>query len=171
MQRCWLSAAPWLVRHHFPLHSFSANYSGDKVDPRSTPFTRALYRMKKWQYVALKHALQFGLDITVAFRGGPGITDEPHFRLYWLFMSTSFVFEFFLQTLVKKGHMQQKNMLRLQIVLMALASVSAFVTVYRHVNLVIALISMLLNFSNRRHDVLNTSIILAVLAMIKVYGI
>ena len=165
---CFLSAAPWLVRHWFPVNSFSANYSGSRVDPRSTWFTRLLYRLKKWQYVLLKHGLQFGLNLSVAFFGAEGITNEPHFRLYWLLMSTSFVLEFFLQTLVKKGRLEQHNMLRVQMILMTLASVSASVTLFRHVHLAIALVSMGLNFANRGHDVLNTSIILGFLAAIKI---
>ena len=47
---CWLATAPWLARHLFPHNSFSANYTAATQDPRSTPLTRLLYRLKKWQY-------------------------------------------------------------------------------------------------------------------------
>ena len=38
-----------------------------------------------------------------------------YFRVYWLCLNVSYVMEFFLQTLVKKRYMGQKQMLALQV--------------------------------------------------------
>jgi hypothetical protein len=162
---CWLSSALWLIRGWFPLNSFSANYSAGTIDPKSTAVTRLMYRMKKWQYVLLKHCLQFGLNLSVALNGAPGLTQNVYFRLYWLLMSTSFVLEFFLQTLVKKKKLAQENLLRMQYILMSLATISSSVVVVGHVNLLLAALSLIFNFAHRKHDLLNTSVIMAGMAI------
>lgn len=160
---CWAAAWPWLARSRFPVNSFSRNYDERTADPRSTRVTRFLYRAKKWQYVGLKHALQFGLNVSVALCGTcSGLTDDPVFRLYFLALSTSFVAEFYLQTLVKRGLLSQAAMLVYQAALMLMASVTAAVTVWRYVLLPIAALSMALNFANRGHDVFNTAVLILV---------
>ncbi len=91
---CWISSWPWLFRGRFPVNSFSANYNPETADPRSTSVTRFLYRAKKWQYVSLKHCLQFGLNISVALsiRSNDVLLPlDPEFRIYFLIMSLSFV--------------------------------------------------------------------------------
>ena len=70
--------------------------------------------------------------------------------------------EFFLQTLVKRKFVSQANMIFLQRVLMFFASVAAAKVVLLHVMLHLALLSMLLNFANRGHDVLNCAIVVGV---------
>ncbi len=160
---CWAAAWPWLARGRFPVNSFSANYDPRTADPRSTPGTRRMYRAKKWQYVGLKHALQFGLSVSVALCDScAGLTDDPVFRVYFVTLSTSFVAEFYLQTLVKRGLLSQGAMLAYQAALMLLASATAAVVVWRYVLLPVAALSAALNFANRRHDVLNTAILIAV---------
>jgi hypothetical protein len=110
--------------------------------------------------VFYKHFLLHGLNISLAISGNPnGIASS--FRLFWLSLNASYVMEFFLQTLVKRRYMSQSTLLWLQKLLMTEASIVA-VYVLQHVNIVIAMISMVMNFINRRryHDTVNTIIIL-----------
>ena len=80
------TTAPWLVRHKFPVNSFSANYRkgpGAAVEEgegtgavegversfiklNEARLIRLMYRTKKIQYLAYKHALLHGLNISVA---------------------------------------------------------------------------------------------------------
>jgi hypothetical protein len=143
---------PWLVREWFPINKFSDNY--EKVDSLSTPLIRLLYRVKKYQYVFYKHFVLHGLNITIAVTG-ISFGDEHFFRLFWLLLNLSYVMEFFLQTLVKKGYLTQTRMLFLQKVLMTASSIAA-ISVLRYVNILIALLSLWLNFVHRKHDVYNT---------------
>jgi hypothetical protein len=142
----------WLARDRFPVNPFSANY--EKLDPRSTDVIRWLYRLKKYQYVFYKHFLLHGLNISVALSGA-ALACEAHFRIYWLLLNTSYVMEFFLQTLVKKGHLSQRGLLGLQALLMAASSLAALSTL-AHVHLPVAGLSLALNFAHRHHDVFNT---------------
>jgi hypothetical protein len=147
---------PWFLRSLFPVHSFSDNYN--KVDTKSTAFIRAMYRVKKYQYVFYKHFLLHGLNLSVAVFGY-ALADRADFRLYWLLLNLSYVMEFFLQTLVKKKYMQQSTMLTLQVVLMTASTIAALY-VLRYVNIALAMASLVLNFTNRGHDVLNTMAVL-----------
>ena len=153
---CLGSALPWLARDLFPVNKFSDNYT--KMDERSTPLVRLLYRIKKYQYVFYKHFLLHGLNISVAWYGLYDLPHQQFFRLYWMSLNTSYVMEFFLQTLVKKKHMTQDMMLALQKVLMTEATLVALY-VLKRVNLLVALSSLALNFLNRKHDVTNCLII------------
>ncbi|GBG29872.1 Hypothetical Protein FCC1311_060922 [Hondaea fermentalgiana] len=154
------ATAPWLLRSHFPVNSFSKNYASVPLSSYSPELI--LYRIKKWQYVFYKHALLHGVNISAALRAGSSglsLVDEPLFRLYWLSLNCSYVMEFFLQTLVKKRYMSQSVLLTLQRLLMAVSSVSAlFVLLY--VRLDVCLISFGLNMVNRGHDFVNTAIVL-----------
>lgn len=154
------AAAPWLVRDRFPIHRFSANYT--RHDARSSTLVRVLYRIKKYQYVFLKHFLQFGLNISLAL-SGVALARQDAFRVYWLLLNASFTLEFFLQTLVKKGLLRQRTMLGMQHLLM-LASTLVAVQVLRHVNPLIALASLALNFTWPRHDFAITVLLVAVFA-------
>lgn len=156
---------PWLFRHYFPVHSFSDNY--DKVDEKSTVLIRVMYRIKKYQYVFYKHFLLHGLNVSAAVTDA-SIVSDVYFRQYWLLLNTSYVMEFFLQTLVKKGYLSQQNMLFLQKILMAAATIAA-IRVLGHVKIGIALVSLVLNFSNRKHDVLNTMLLFSVVEFVQVY--
>jgi hypothetical protein len=148
----FLVTLPWLIRDMFPINRFSDNYT--KIDHKSTALIRWLYRIKKYQYVFYKHFLLHGLNISIAVTG-IAFGDQHFFRLYWLLLNLSYVMEFFLQTLVKKGLMKQQQMLFLQKVLMTASTIAA-VCVLRYVNVWIALISLIYNFINRKHDVYNT---------------
>ena len=72
--------------------------------------------------------------------------------------------EFFLQSLVKRGMLTQHTMLWLQRLLMTASTCAALVAVMPHLHIGICVVSIVFNFWNRRHDVLNT-MILAVIAM------
>ncbi len=127
----WLTAAPWLLRHRFPVNSFSANWratrqreeqqerqqeAGTKALGRtSTPtrLVRRMYMLKKGQYLLYKHVLLHGLNASLAVDGAAAFAAERHFRQYWLCLNTAYVLEFFLQTLVKKGRLGQRGMLQL----------------------------------------------------------
>lgn len=152
----FLATSPWLFRSLFPVNRFSDNYN--KMDTKSTTFIRIMYRIKKYQYVFYKHFLLHGLNLSVAMHGYD-LANKDEFRLYWMLLNLSYVMEFFLQTLVKKKYMLQSTMLNLQIVLMTASSIAA-VYVLRYVNILVALLSLFLNFTNRNHDVLNTMTIL-----------
>ena len=147
------SLLPWIFRKYFPIHPFSDNYI--KKDPKSTTIVRIMYRIKKYQYMFYKHALLHGLNTTVAFNGYC-FQDTCIFRLYWLLLNAAYVFEFFLQTLVKKDHMSQITMLILQTLLMLACSIVA-IAVLSKVSLTVSFISLLLNLmARKRGDFLNT---------------
>lgn len=112
--------------------------------------------------VFYKHFLLHGLNVSAALappsRGA--LAAAPFFRHYWLLLNTSYVMEFFLQTLVKKRYMAQATMLRLQQLLMA-ASSAAALRVLRGVSLPLAALSLALNFMHRGHDFANTAVLVA----------
>lgn len=150
-----LVSLPWLYRNCYPVNHFSDNYNQN--DLKSTALIRILYRIKKYQYVFYKHFLLHGLNICLYISYTP-IANDPFFRLYWILLNTSYCFEFFLQTLVKKSYMEQSTMLILQKILMTAASIAS-IHVLAHVNVYIALASMILNFLNRQMDLQNTTIV------------
>lgn len=151
-----LATSPWLFRDRFPVNTFSANY--ERNDPRSSSFIRLLYRVKKYQYVFYKHFLLHGLNISIALSGVDLVSDRL-FRVYWLLLNTSYVMEFFLQTLVKKGYMMQEQLLQLQRILMLSSSIAA-IHVLQHVHWIVASASLLLNFIHRKHEVFNFFVIM-----------
>ena len=83
------------------------------------------------------------------------------FRLYWLILNTSYVMEFFLQTLVKKNYLYQNTMLFMQKLLMFSASIVA-VKVLSNVHFGIAMTSLILNFTNRGYDFCNNILLMIV---------
>ena len=95
------TALPWHWRCSFPVHSFSANYSGrdhgTAQGATGTSLTRVLYRIKKWQYVFYKHFLLHGLNASVALDlvfEAPSVQPlihMPAFRSYWVALNTSYV--------------------------------------------------------------------------------
>lgn len=158
--------APWLIRHLCPVNRFSDNYK--QRDPQSNDLVRFLYRIKKCQYLFLKHALVFGLDIGVALRVGPlalskgsdgAFAHSRTFRIYWLLLNASFVFEFFMQTLVRRHLLSQAAMLRLQQLLMLAASL-AVVRLLGSVHVTAAAASLALNFAHRKHDFANSCLVI-----------
>ena len=135
-----------------------------------------IYRIKKWQYVFYKHVILHGLNISMAFpksklavyendvRTPLPLTNE--WRVFWLALNTSYVMEFFLQTLVKRGILSQGCMMILNGILMTASSLAAVGAVFGRVRLEAALISLLLNFVNRGHDVCNTLVTGCIVAYI-----
>jgi hypothetical protein len=150
----------WLARGRFPVHSFSANYSAGRLDPRSAPPVRRMYRVKKLQYVFYKHCLLHGLNFSAALSAERlQLASSPRFRVYWLLLNTSYVMEFFLQTLVKKGFLSQVQLLWAQRVLMLASSLAALHPL-RHVQPLLAAASLGLNFAHRHHEVQNCLLLL-----------
>ena len=160
---CLLATSPWLVRHRFPVNSFSQNYA-------TAPWSRTalMYRLKKYQYVLYKHALLHGLNVSMALAqpllaGERPLVQSRAFRLYWVCLNAAYVLEFFLQTLVKRAYLRQSRMLGLNALLMA-ASTSAALPVLLQVRAHAALLSLALNFARRGRDVSTTAIVLAAVA-------
>jgi hypothetical protein len=155
-----LATSPWLARGRFPVNKFSDNY---KTREDAMTLVGILYRTKKYQYVFYKHFLLHGLNLSVALNG-ESLARRPHFRPYWMLLNASYVMEFFLQTLVKKGRLAQPAMLRMQQALM-LASTLAALLVLRSVDPLLAAASLALNFARRKHDVANTAALLLLAAL------
>ena len=153
-----LATSPWLLRGAFPVNKFSDNYN--RGQPPGSLIS-ILYRLKKYQYIFYKHFLLHGLTVTIALEGYR-IGSEPHFRLYWLCLNLSYVMEFFLQTLVKKGYLLQNTMLLLQQVLMIVSTIAAVHVLLENVNGAVAGLSLGLNLVNRKKEVLNFMIVCAV---------
>ena len=160
-----LVTSPWLIRHKFPINKFSANYN--KIDPRSNFLIRFLYRTKKYQYLFYKHFLLHGLNISLTITG-EYITNNSDFRLYWLLLNISYVMEFFLQTLVKKKYMSQRNLYFMQFLLMS-ASTYAAIKVLQKVDIFVSICSFLLNFIHRKHDMINTIVLLLIAFIFKYF--
>jgi hypothetical protein len=153
---CVLATSVWLLRDRFPVHSFMANYSGQPLT-----VTNVLYRLKKWQYVFLKHCLLHGLNVSAVFSAA-NLPVSRNFRLYWLALNASYTFEFFLQTLVKRRLLAQGNMILMQQVLMLFATLTSLRVVVDSVLPLAAATSLALNMLNRKHDVVNTVVVLGV---------
>ena len=148
----FIATVPWYFRDQFPINKFSDNYT--QIDPKSTALIRFLYRIKKYQYVFYKHFLLHGLNITLCI-SGLSIGSTVYFRQYWLLLNFSYVMEFFLQTLVKKSYLDQNHMLHLQKILMTASSIAA-IHILLKVNVIVCFVSLILNFTYRKHDLLNT---------------
>ena len=153
--------SPWLVRGMFPVNRFSHNYTKAGRDPWAV--TSVLYRVKKYQYVFYKHFLLHGINVSAAVAGDvtSGLVETRHFRMYWLALNTAYVMEFFMQTLVKKRHIGQGRMLRMNQFLMAVSSAAA-VRVLCEVCLPAAAISLVFNFMNAGRELGNTALVAAV---------
>ena len=152
----FLVAAPWWIRQsHFPVQSFSQNW---KLTPKAqqTPNEIFLYRIKKWQYLFYKHCIFFGLNISMAVK--PFVLDYS-WCVFWIALHTSYVMEFFLQTLVKRHLLTQANMLSLQKLLMISSSLAAIVAIIGKVQWSLCIASLVLNFVNRNFNVVNTMLI------------
>ena len=172
---CLITAtSPWLFRHHFPINKFSDNYT--KIDnTQTTLLIKTLYRIKKYQYIFYKHFLLHGLNISICLSyilhnttnntntythtTISLITNTIYFRLYWLLLNTSYVMEFFLQTLVKKKYIKQYYMLILQHILMLSSSIIAINILY-YITIYIAILSLIFNFINRKYDFMNVILVL-----------
>ena len=149
----------WLIRYKYPINKFSDNYNN--IDKRSSTLIRVLYRIKKYQYIFYKHFLLHGLNISIVVYGSNNLVSSQLFRLYWMLLNTAYTFEFFLQTLVKKKYILQTTMIQIQ-QLLILASTIAAIYVLKKVNIVLSILSLILNFINRKQDTMNTMFILIV---------
>ena len=145
-----------------------------------------LYRIKKAQYLFYKHVILHGVNISVVlgpvdvlFQSGNQSSSiqssvllpySIKWRIFWLLLNTSYVMEFFLQTMVKRRTMKQSTMLWLQRLLMLSSSLGALV-VLQHVHVPVCLLSIIMNFIHRHHDIQNTmgiTILFLAIKMIKV---
>jgi len=158
---CVLMATPWLFRRRFPVNSFSSNWSDGEMSIESI-----LYRIKKYQYMFYKHALLHGLNISVALAGGSDLAETQIFRMYWIALNTSYVMEFFLQTMVRRKRLSQQTMLRLQQILMLGASVSAMHVCWSSVRFDVALLSLLANLVHRGADTFNVCCVMALILLV-----
>jgi hypothetical protein len=116
-----------------------------------------LYRIKKSQYLFYKHGVLHGINISVVLNAN-AIHEIPYhlsWRIFWILLNTSYVMEFFLQTLVKRNVMGQVTMLWFQRFLVTTASMGAII-IFKYVSIWIMGVSLLLNFIHRHHDVMNT---------------
>lgn len=173
---------PWAVRKRFPVNSFSANWRknnenvknkkkddknriklGTEKESKSLWLINAMYRFKKWQYIFYKHTILHGLNVSVAvvssnrWQQGVALTLTSQWRIFYLLLNTSYVMEFFLQSLVRRGVLAQRFMMALNVLLMTSSSLAAMDSnVLGQVRIEAALLSLLFNFSNRGHDILNT---------------
>jgi len=156
-----LACTPWLVRHRYPYNSFSKNYAASSG---ALTWIGLLYRMKKYQFLFYKHVLLHGLNIAQAGASvgsaAPVLVDRLPWRWYWISINTAYVMEFFLQTLVKRGDVSQSTMLRANQVLMIGSSVAVVhLLLQGELSLLIAAVSLALNFAHRKHDFTNTALI------------
>lgn len=158
-----LVTSPWLIRSYFPINHFSTNYN-DKKTSSSSFLIQFLYRIKKYQYLFYKHFLLHGLNISCALYS-INLIEHKYFRLYWILLNTSYVMEFFLQTLVKKKFMSQSLMLFMQKVLMFASTISAL-PVLQHVNIYISILSLILNLIHRGKDMINVGVIVFIIYII-----
>ena len=156
----FLVTAPWLVRRRFPVHSFRHNWDLTPKEKRSDLET-ILYRLKKGQYLFYKHVVLHGINISVCIEPSTTLVYTKEWRLFWLCLNASYVMEFFLQSLVKRGVLQQSTMLTLNRLLMAVSSLAALSSVLFVVRWELCALSLVLNILNRHCDVMNTMLIAA----------
>jgi len=191
----FLVTCPWLIRHKLPVHSFSGNWtlaaqlrrgqaSATTVDANYThdPETR-IYMVKKSQYLFYKHVILHGFNIYMATNDAVSfqLNAPPYslaWRVFWILLNTSYVMEFFLQTLVKRRNiLKQSTMLLMQQWLMIASSLGATVVLGQTVKLedqdqasyllpAASTASLILNFANRHHDTLNTMLVALALRLI-----
>ena len=177
----------WWFRGNFPINSFSANYSKErKAAVGYSSLIGYLYQIKKYQYLFYKHFLLHGLNISIVLSrhltffpvGFEGMIPsssrrvlapcEVRWRLFWLCLNSSYTFEFFLQTLVKRRHLKQMTMLILNKSCMAASTVAAL-HVLRSVSIPCAGLSWMLNILHRHHEVGNMAfVVVAACAVSKV---
>ncbi len=154
---------------------FGSIQVGTEKGSKSLWLINGMYRFKKWQYIFYKHVILHGLNISVALsvsstqqqhQQQQSYTDDniplpltSQWRIFWLLLNTSYVMEFFLQSLVKRRILTQRYMMILNALLMISASIASMeYNVLGQVRIEAALISLFLSFYNRGHDVLNTMI-------------
>lgn len=155
------ATSPWFFRRSFPVHSFQSNWT---LTEKHTKIETILYRLKKGQYIFYKHAVLHGLNISICLR--PSLPLGLDFMIFWLCLNTSYVMEFFMQTMVKRKILSQYQHLWLQRWLMATSSLSAIGPVISQVAWPAVVLSVLLNFYNRYNDVANTMFLATCLILV-----
>ena len=159
---CLAATSVWFAREKFPTNSFSKNYkSGTFVDLETV-----MYRVKKYQYVLYKTVLLHGLNVSLAIAPRVGLADMFQWRMYWLLLNAAYVFEFFLQTLVRRRYIPQWTMLALNQALMVISTVAVIPVVTECVLPSAALVAFVLNFLNRRREVFNVAVALVVSSLV-----
>lgn len=154
--------APWWVRRtQFPVNSFSANWTKTPNNNRTHTETY-MYFIKKWQYIFYKHVILHGLNITMCLHHVPNHASSEAWRVFWLCLNTSYVMEFFLQSLVRRRILSQTTMLILNRWLMLVSTCAAVNAVLRLVQWHVCFLSLALNYLHRFHDVTNTLALAAV---------
>lgn len=160
-----LTTAPWTVRQHFPVHSFSDNWTKDSGKMRNG-LENAMYRAKKWQYVFYKHFVLHGLNISACVTGNVRFIHSQEWRIFWISLNTAYVMEFFLQSLVKRRVLNNVTMLFLNRWLMLVSSLAALQAIVLSdppiIRVSVCLASLVLNFGNRHHDLANTMFVAAI---------
>ena len=119
-----------------------------------------MYKIKKGQYIFYKHCILHGVNISVALND-ESLQEIPYsksWRTFWILLNSSYVMEFFLQTLVKRHIIQQSTMLLYNRILMLSSSLGAIV-VLKYVPIYVVTISIVLNFVHRGHDIINTLLV------------
>jgi hypothetical protein len=149
-----LITSPWLIRSRFPVHSFSHNWRLTPLSSRTRSETM-LYMIKKAQYMFYKHFVLHGLNISAALKPSK-LPLMRHWRIFWLHLNTSYVMEFFLQSLVKRRILKQSQMISFQHLLMLSSTISALIPILVTVDLRLSVVSLLLNIFHRHHDLENT---------------
>lgn len=183
----WLVTSPWFVRRRLPIHSFSDNWKIYLTlqNAQRTELEIILYRIKKAQYLFYKHVVLHGLNIYMAvatISTADGLMSMPPYclswRVFWLLLNTSYVMEFFLQSLVKRRTIiRQSTMLWLQRWLMTCATIGASVVLWQlsvgqggedtWLLPTASIASLCLNFISRHHDVLNTMAVATIAMKLK----
>lgn len=165
-----LVTAPWLVRRRFPVNSFSSNWIKTPESNRSRTETW-MYRIKKSQYLFYKHVILHGLNISIFLRPRLDHASTLQWRVFWLCLNTSYVMEFFLQSLVRRRVLSQAVMLALNRWLMCVSSLAAINAVLWIVRWDLCALSLVLNLMHRYHDLANTLLIAAVAFVLDGYSL
>jgi hypothetical protein len=157
-------SSPWLIRSWFPVHPFSQNWKEkDQIIQRRSLET-FLYRIKKWQYLLYKHVLLHGTNLIACLEdplrtGAADIVHDPLWRLYWVCLNSSYVMEFFLQSMVKRRAIEQSTMLFLNRWLMIVSTLAASVVVWKSASVPFVALcasSLAWNVCHRKHDFAHT---------------
>ena len=175
----WFVTFPWAWRRAFPVNSFSSNWTNENLEApderiqkgtmmsdTGMPIINRMYRVKKLQYIFYKHFVLHGLNISVAFpkiHPSTNVATLPlpqthEWRVFWIALNTSYVMEFFMQSMVKRGLFSQRFAMFMNGLLMASSTLAALGAVFGKVRTEAAIISLLLNFINRRREILNTMV-------------
>ena len=152
-----LATCPWTIRRRFPVHSFRANWTKMPKEKQKNEEV-LLYMIKKSQYIFYKHFVLHGLNISICLKPS-SLPWTRAWRIFWLHLIVSYGMEFFLQSLVKRKHLRQREMLHLQRILITSATLSAVIPIVGSVQFDLCMASLTLNFVNRYHDLFNTALI------------